>query len=77
MVEKYLVDKLEEYESAVGDGNTKMAPKIERFPPGFETIPRNPIVLDLAYNCIEFPVLEERKKTERKGFISRLWGGRN
>lgn len=76
-VEKYLVDKLEVYESAVGDANTKMAPKIERFPPAFQSIPRNPIVLDLAYNCIEFPVLDERKKKVQRGFISRLWGWRS
>ncbi|CAF2144940.1 unnamed protein product [Brassica napus] len=71
--EKYLLDKLDVYESAVGDANTKMAPKIERFPPAFQSIPRNPIVLDLAYNCIEFPVLEERMKKGRGGFMSRFF----
>lgn len=73
-VEKYLLDKLDVYESAVGDSNTKAAAKIERFPPAFQSIPRNPIVLDLAYNCIDFPVIENRMKKDRKGFISRLWG---
>jgi len=67
--EKYLLDKLDVYESAVGDANTKMAPKIERFPPAFQSIPRNPIVLDLAYYCVEFPVLEERMKKVRGGFL--------
>ncbi|CAN8264722.1 unnamed protein product [Cochlearia groenlandica] len=73
-VEKYLIDKLNVYESVVGDPNTKTAPKIERFPPAFRSIPRNPIVLDLAHDCIEFPNIEHRMQTERKGgFISRFW----
>ncbi|XP_031277331.1 signal recognition particle subunit SRP68 [Pistacia vera] len=71
-VEKYLLEKLDVYESAVGDSN-KGVPRIEAFPPAFQSIPRNPIVLDLAYNCIEFPSLENRMKKDRKGFISRLW----
>ncbi|KAK1567952.1 hypothetical protein Q3G72_018579 [Acer saccharum] len=72
-VEKYLLEKLDEYESAVGDANVKVAPRIEAFPPAFQSIPRNPIVIDLAYNYIDFPSLENRMKKDRKGFISRLW----
>ncbi|XP_044503574.1 signal recognition particle subunit SRP68-like [Mangifera indica] len=72
-VEKFLLEKLDLYESAVGDSNVKGVPRIEAFPPAFQSIPRNPIVLDLAYNCIEFPSLESRMKKDRKGFISRLW----
>ncbi|CAE6253981.1 unnamed protein product [Arabidopsis arenosa] len=74
--EKYLLDKLDVYESAVGDSNTKTAPKIERFPPAFQSIPRNPIVLDLAYHCIDFPDIENRMKKKGGGFMSRinLWG---
>ncbi|KAA8531360.1 hypothetical protein F0562_006069 [Nyssa sinensis] len=71
--EKFLMEKLDIYESAVGDSNTKGVPHIEQFPPPFQTIPRNPIVLDLAYNSIEFPSLENRMKKDKKGFISRLW----
>ncbi|KAK6147982.1 hypothetical protein DH2020_018894 [Rehmannia glutinosa] len=72
-VEKLLMEKLDEYESAVGDPTTKLTPRIEAFPPAFQAVPRNPIVLDLAYNSIEFPSLDHRMKKEVKGFISRLW----
>ncbi|CAL5373133.1 unnamed protein product [Camellia sinensis] len=72
-LEKFLTEKLDTYESAVGDSNTKGAPRIEAFPPAFQAIPRNPIVLDLAYNTIDFPSLENRMKKDKKGFISRLW----
>ncbi|GER54207.1 signal recognition particle subunit SRP68 [Striga asiatica] len=71
--EKLLMEKLDEYESAVGDPTTKLTPHIEAFPPSFQAVPRNPIVLDLAYNSIEFPSLDHRMKKEAKGFISRLW----
>lgn len=67
------MEKLDNYESAVGDPTTKTTPRIEAFPPAFQAVPRNPIVLDLAYNSIEFPSLENRMKKEVKGFISRLW----
>ncbi|KAK6275841.1 hypothetical protein POUND7_005550 [Theobroma cacao] len=72
-VEKYLLEKLDLYESAVSDSNVKALPRIEPFPPAFQSIPRNPIVLDLAYNAIDFPSLENRMKKDKKGFISRLW----
>uniref|UniRef100_A0A5B6YKT4 Signal recognition particle subunit SRP68 n=1 Tax=Davidia involucrata TaxID=16924 RepID=A0A5B6YKT4_DAVIN len=73
-LEKFLMEKLDTYESAVGDSSTKGVPRIEAFPPAFQAIPRNPIILDLAYNSIEFPSLENRVKKDKKGFISRLWG---
>ena len=57
-LEKYLLEKLDSYESAVGDSNVKGVSRIEVFPPAFQAIPRNPVVLDLAYNFIEFPSLE-------------------
>ncbi|KAK9278160.1 hypothetical protein L1049_027719 [Liquidambar formosana] len=72
-LEVFLIEKLDTYRSAVGDSNTKSVPRIEAFPPAFQAIPRNPIVLDLAYNFIEFPSLENRMKKDKKGFISRLW----
>ncbi|KDO51276.1 hypothetical protein CISIN_1g0074131mg, partial [Citrus sinensis] len=72
-VDKFLLEKLDVYESAVGDSNVKGAARIEAFPPAFQSIARNPIVLDLAYNFIDFPSLENRMKKDRKGFISRLW----
>ncbi|PKI56589.1 hypothetical protein CRG98_023033, partial [Punica granatum] len=68
-----LVDKLDVYESAVGDSSAKGVPHIEAFPPPLLSVPRNPIVLDLAYNWIDFPSLENRMKKDKKGFISRLW----
>ncbi|KAM3752156.1 hypothetical protein ACB098_04G167400 [Castanea mollissima] len=71
-LDKYLLEKLDSYESAVGDSNVKGVSRIEVFPPAFQAIPRNPIVLDLAYNFIEFPSLESRMKKEKKGFL-RLW----
>lgn len=72
-LDKYLLEKLDCYESAVGDSNVKSVPRIEAFPPAFQAIPRNPIVLDIAYNFIDFPSLESRMKKDKKGFISRLW----
>ncbi|GFZ11908.1 signal recognition particle-related [Actinidia rufa] len=72
-MENFLTNKLETYESAVGDSNMKGVACIEPFPPAFQTISRNPIVLDLAYNTIEFPSLENRMKKDKKGFMSRLW----
>ncbi|OVA09671.1 hypothetical protein BVC80_9101g207 [Macleaya cordata] len=71
--EKFLLEKLDVYESSVGDPNTKGVPHIEAFPPAFQSVPRNPIVLDIAFNSIEFPSLEHRMKKDKKGFISRLW----
>ncbi|KDP22540.1 hypothetical protein JCGZ_26371 [Jatropha curcas] len=72
-VEKYLLEKLDVYESVVGDPHVKAPPRIEVFPPAFRAIPRNPIILDLAYNYIDFPSIENRMKKDKKGFISRLW----
>ncbi|MBA0732114.1 hypothetical protein Gogos_016223 [Gossypium gossypioides] len=73
-VEKYLLEKLNLYEPAISESNVKAVPRIEPFPPAFQSIPRNPIVLDLAYNAIDFPSIENRMKKDKKGFISRLWG---
>ncbi|XP_076893630.1 uncharacterized protein LOC143545669 isoform X2 [Bidens hawaiensis] len=72
--DKYLIEKLDSYESAVGDTSTKVAPRIAAYQPSFQAIARNPIVLDLAYNSIDFPSIENRMKKDKKGFISRLWG---
>jgi signal recognition particle subunit SRP68 len=75
--EKFLLEKLDVYESAVGDSNVKSAPCIAPFPPAFQAIARNPIVLDLAYNTIEFPSIENRMKKDKRakgGFISRIFG---
>lgn len=72
--EKFLLEMLEAYESAVGDPGTKGVARIERFPPPFQAVPCNPIVLDIAYNSIEFPSLENRIKKDKKGIFSRLWG---
>lgn len=66
---------MDAYESAVADSSTRVAPRIAAFQPSFQAIPRNPIVLDLAYNTIDFPSIENRMKKDKKGgFISRLWG---
>ncbi|XP_060208801.1 uncharacterized protein LOC132636112 [Lycium barbarum] len=73
-MEKLLMEKMDTYESAVGEANMKAVPRIETFPPAFQPVPRNPIVLDLAYNLIEFPLLDARMKKDKKGFISRFWG---
>ncbi|KAK9117708.1 hypothetical protein Sjap_016655 [Stephania japonica] len=72
-LEKFLLEKLDLYESAVSDSSKKAVARIEPFPPPFQSIPRNPIVLDIAFNSIEFPSLENRMKKDKKGFISRLW----
>ncbi|KAG1347994.1 signal recognition particle subunit SRP68 [Cocos nucifera] len=71
--EKFLLEMLDVYESAVGNLNTKAVPHIERFPPPFQAVPCNPIVLDIAYNSIEFPSFENRMKKDKKGIFSRLW----
>ncbi|CAN1145000.1 Signal recognition particle subunit SRP68 [Linum perenne] len=71
---KFLVQNLDVYEAALGDPNVKPSqpPRIESFPPAFQSIPRNPIIRDLAYEYIDFPSLENRMK--KRGLISRLWG---
>ncbi|KAF9621578.1 hypothetical protein IFM89_023152 [Coptis chinensis] len=71
--EKFLLDKLDVYESAVGDTNTRAGPQIDAFPPPFQSVPNNPIILDLAFDTIEFPSLENRMKKEKKGFMSRFF----
>lgn len=68
-----LTEKLDVYEPAAGVSNTKAPPCIAAFPPAYEAIPRNPIVLDLAYNMIDFPSLENRMKKDKKGLLSRFW----
>ncbi|VFQ61427.1 unnamed protein product [Cuscuta campestris] len=75
-VEKFLVEKLDCYESAIGDSNVKAAPpRIAVFPPPFEAVARNPIFMDLAFELIDFPSLASRMRKDKKsGFISRLWG---
>ncbi|KAB8108112.1 hypothetical protein EE612_043472, partial [Oryza sativa] len=70
----FLLDMLESYESALGESNTKTPCRIARFPPPFQSVPCNPIVLDMAYNAIEFPNIENRMKKEKKGLLSRFWG---
>ncbi|KAG8089761.1 hypothetical protein GUJ93_ZPchr0011g28225 [Zizania palustris] len=72
--EDFLLDMLESYESALGESNTKTSCHIARFPPPFQSVPCNPIVLDMAYNAIEFPNIENRMKKEKKGLLSRFWG---
>ncbi|GJN40142.1 hypothetical protein PR202_gb29318 [Eleusine coracana subsp. coracana] len=71
---KYLLDMLDIYESAVAEPNTKAQHRIAQFPPPFQAVPCNPIVLDMAYNAVEFPSLENRMKKEKKGLLSRFWG---
>ncbi|XP_077248945.1 signal recognition particle-related / SRP-like protein isoform X2 [Tasmannia lanceolata] len=71
--EKYLLEKLDLYESAVGDPNSKGIPRIEVFPPAFQAVACNPIVLDIAFNSIDFPSLEHRMKKDKKSIFSRLW----
>ncbi|KAJ3703277.1 hypothetical protein LUZ61_006982 [Rhynchospora tenuis] len=73
-VEKFLMDTLDEYASALGEPGSKTVPRIEKFPPAFESVACSPIVLDIAYNSIEFPSLENRMKKEKKGLLSRFWG---
>ncbi|KAI3761457.1 hypothetical protein L1987_51873 [Smallanthus sonchifolius] len=59
---------------SISGSDKKVAPRIAAYQPGFQAIARNPIVLDLAYNSIDFPSIESRLKKDKKGFISRLWG---
>ena len=66
------MDNLDVYESAV-DASVKSMSRIERFPPSFQAAARSPIVLDLAYNLIECPSLENRTKKDKKSFLGRLW----
>ncbi|XP_071710376.1 uncharacterized protein [Rutidosis leptorrhynchoides] len=72
--EKFLIEKLDSYESAVGESSTKVPPRIAAYQPGFQAVPCNPIVLDLAYNSIEFPSIENRMKKDKTGLFSRFWG---
>ncbi|CAI9113741.1 OLC1v1014407C1 [Oldenlandia corymbosa var. corymbosa] len=70
--EKFLLENLDVYESAV-DSSVKSMARIERFPPAFQAFARNPVVLDIVYDTIDFPSLESRTKKDRKGFLGRLW----
>lgn len=72
--EKFLLEKLDLYESAICEPSAKSVPYIERFPPPFQAVPCNPIVLDIAFSSIEFPSLENRMKKDKKSIFSRLWG---
>lgn len=72
--DKFLLENLESYESAVGDPNVRSIPRIQAFPPPFQAIPCNPIVLDIAYDSIKFPALDHRMKKDKKGILRRLWG---
>ncbi|MQL98407.1 hypothetical protein Taro_031105 [Colocasia esculenta] len=65
-IEGFLLERLNVYESALGDPNSKEIPHIERFPPPFQAVPCNPIVLDIVFNSIEFPSLENRMKKDKK-----------
>ncbi|XP_039131996.1 signal recognition particle subunit SRP68 [Dioscorea cayenensis subsp. rotundata] len=71
--EKFLVDLLDVYESAISEANSKAPPHIERFPPPFQSVPCNPIILDNVFSSIEFPSLENRMKKDKKGLFGRLW----
>ncbi|KAM3255777.1 hypothetical protein ACQJBY_048763 [Aegilops geniculata] len=71
---KYLLDILGSYESALGEQSAKAPCRISQFPPPFQSVPCNPIVLDMAYNTIEFPNIENRMKKEKKGLLRRFWG---
>lgn len=71
--ERFLVDVLDLYESAICEANSKAPPRIERFPPPFQSVPCNPIILDNVFSSIEFPSLENRMKKDKKGLFGRLW----
>lgn len=70
--DKFLLEMLDAYESVLGDPTSKAAPRIERFPPPFQAVPCNPIVMDIVADTIDFPSLENRMK--KKTFFKRLWG---
>ncbi|KMZ76070.1 hypothetical protein ZOSMA_107G00680 [Zostera marina] len=66
--EKFLLENLDVYESAVNEPNSKGLTRITPFPPPFQAVACNPIVLDVSYNSIEFPSLDSRmKKEDKKG----------
>ncbi|KAK1294773.1 hypothetical protein QJS10_CPA16g01235 [Acorus calamus] len=76
--DKFLLEKLDVYESALSEENSKRIARIAPFPPAFQSVPCNPIVLDIVFSSIEFPSLEHRvKKSKAGGLLSRLWGGRD
>jgi signal recognition particle subunit SRP68 len=62
------------YESALGEQQTKVPTRITQFPPPFQSVPCNPIVVDMVYDIIEFPNLENRMKKEKKSILKRFWG---
>ncbi|XP_042429579.1 signal recognition particle subunit SRP68-like [Zingiber officinale] len=72
--QKFLLETLDVYESAVGEPNSKVVARIAQFPPPFQAVPCNPIVLDIAYSSIDFPSLDNRMKKDKKGIFSRFWG---
>ena len=71
--ERFLLEKLDVFESAAGDPSSKIPPTIEQFPPSLQAVPCNPIVLDIAFSSIDFPSLDNRIKKDKKGLFSMLW----
>ncbi|KAK1292128.1 hypothetical protein QJS10_CPB17g01627 [Acorus calamus] len=74
--DKFLMEKLDVYESAFIEENSKRIAHIAPFPPAFQSVPCNPIVLDIVFSSIEFPSLDHRVKKSKAagGLLSRLWG---
>ncbi|XP_078446658.1 signal recognition particle-related / SRP-like protein [Wolffia australiana] len=70
---KFLLENLNEYESAAGDPGAKIPPSIAQFPPPFQAVPCSPIVIDIAFSSIDFPSLDHRIKKDRKSLFGRLW----
>ncbi|KYQ91500.1 signal recognition particle 68 kDa subunit [Tieghemostelium lacteum] len=48
--------------------------KLIDFPPALEPVPVKPLFFDLAFNSVQFPSLEQRKKPVSKGIFGSFWG---
>ncbi|KAK1280378.1 hypothetical protein QJS04_geneDACA015065 [Acorus gramineus] len=68
--DKFLMEKLDVYESAFIEENSKRIARIAPFPPAFQSVPCNPIVLDIVFSSIEFPSIDHRVKKSKAAVIN-------
>ena len=63
-----LLDRLSSFESGLASEQYRLI----QFPPDYEAAPCKPVLFDLAFNHIQFPVdsIQKRAQPEKKGFWS-------
>lgn len=68
-----LQERLKEFDAAAGGGvessNKKRKYRIADFPPSLQLVPCKPRLLDLAFDELEFPDLDERAGVQKKAQV--------